>query len=145
MVLLFYKNMKRGSFPGTKLYNKPFCVVNTTRQHQCIQTRSFLSKQTTTTAQKHSTNMASFVSHNTFSMIPIFVAFLVVASSLGPVRSLPLVSDSGHRQMANHTFKSAKEIQKLRRINAYLKKINKPAVKTIQASFFCFFFFEVFC
>ncbi|XWS37515.1 hypothetical protein CRYUN_Cryun19dG0049500 [Craigia yunnanensis] len=71
--------------------------------------------------------MASFVSHNTFSMIPIFVAFLVVSSSLGPVLSLPLLSDSGHRQMANHTFKPAKEIQNLRRINAYLKKINKPA------------------
>ena len=144
MVLLFYKNMKRGSFPGTKLRNKPCCVVNTIRQHQCIQTQSFLSKQTTT-AQKHSTNMAASVSHNTFLMIPIFVAFLVVASSLGSVLSLPLLSDSGDQKMANHTFKPAKEIQKLRRINAYLKKINKPAVKTIQASFFCFFFFEVFC
>ena len=131
--------MKRDSFPGTKLYNKPFCVVNTTRQHQCIQTRSFLSKQTTTTAQKHSTNMAASVSHNTFLMIPIFVAFLVVASSLGSVLSLPLLSDSGHQKMANHTFKPAKEIQKLRRINAYLKKINKPAVTTIQASSFLSF------
>ncbi|KAH1046675.1 hypothetical protein J1N35_037459, partial [Gossypium stocksii] len=38
------------------------------------------------------------------------------------------------RQRANHT----KEIQKLklRRINAYLNKINKPAFKTIQASSF---------
>ncbi|XVF50346.1 hypothetical protein PTKIN_Ptkin04bG0089900 [Pterospermum kingtungense] len=122
--------MKRDSFPGTKLWNKPCCVVNTTRQHQCIQTQSFLSKQTTTTSQKHSTNMASSVSHNTSSMIPIFVAFLVVASSLGPALSLPLLSDSGHRQMANLTFKPS---QKLRRINAYLKKINKPAVKTIQS------------
>ncbi|XWS50913.1 hypothetical protein CRYUN_Cryun12cG0131400 [Craigia yunnanensis] len=132
MVLLFYKNMKRGSFPRTELWNKPCCVVNTIRQHQCIQTQSFLSKQKTT-AQKHSTNMASSVSHNTFLMIPIFVAFLVVASSLGPVLCLPLLSDSGHQKMANHTFKPAKEIQKLRRINAYLKKINKPAVKTIQS------------
>ncbi|XWS48195.1 hypothetical protein CRYUN_Cryun13aG0052600 [Craigia yunnanensis] len=71
--------------------------------------------------------MASSVSHNTFSMIPIFVAFLVVASSLVPVLSLPLLSDSGNRQMKNHTFKPAKEIQNLRRINDYLKKINKPA------------------
>ncbi|XP_022735647.1 uncharacterized protein LOC111289034 [Durio zibethinus] len=123
--------MKRYSFPGTKLWKKPCCVVNTTRQHQCI--------QTTTTAQKHSTNMASSVSHNTFSMIPFFVAFLVFASSLGPVLSLPLLSDSDHRQMANHTFKPAKGIQKLRRINAYLKRINKPAVKTIQASSFSIF------
>ena len=83
--------------------------------------------------------MASSVAHNTFSMIPISVAFLLVASSLGPVLCLPLLSDSGHRQMANHTFKSAKEIQKLRRINDYLKEINKPAVKTIQASSFLSF------
>ncbi|XP_021292470.1 uncharacterized protein LOC110422779 [Herrania umbratica] len=130
---MFCKDMKGDSFPGTKLWNKPCCVENTTRQLQCIQTQPFLSKQTTTTAQKHSTNMASSVSHNTFSMIPIFVAFLVVASSLGPVLSSPLVSDSGHRQLANHTLRPAKEIQKLRRINAYLKKINKPAVKTIQS------------
>lgn len=128
LILLFCKDMK-------KHWNKPCCVVNTTRQRQCIQ-----SKQTSATAQKHSTNMASSVSRNTTStssMIPIFVAFLLVASSLGPVMSLPFPSDSGHRQMeANHTsFKPAKEIQKLRRINAYLKKINKPAVKTIQASF----------
>ncbi|EOY20817.1 Uncharacterized protein TCM_012159 isoform 3 [Theobroma cacao] len=125
--------MKGDSFPGTKIWNKPCCVANTTRQLQCIQTQPFLSKQTTTTAQKHSTNMASSVSHNTFSMIPIFVAFLVVASSLGPVLSSPLVSDSGHRKLANHTLRPAKEIQKLRRINAYLKKISKPAVKTIQS------------
>ncbi|XVE54987.1 hypothetical protein DITRI_Ditri03aG0125100 [Diplodiscus trichospermus] len=119
--------MKRDSYPGTTLGNEPCGAVNTTRQHRCMQTQSFLSKQTTATAQKHSTNMASLVSHYTFSMIPIFVTFLVVASSLGPVLSLPLLSDSGHRQMANHTFRPAKEIQKLRRINAYLKKINKPA------------------
>ncbi|XVE57179.1 hypothetical protein DITRI_Ditri04bG0071100 [Diplodiscus trichospermus] len=123
---MFCKDMKRDSIPGTKLWDKPCFVVNTTRQQQCI--------QTTTIAQKHSTNMASSVSHKyTFSMIPIFVAFLVVASSLGSVLSLPLLSDSGHRQMANHTFNPAKEIQKLRRINAFLKKINKPAVKTIQS------------
>lgn len=80
--------------------------------------------------------MASSVSHNSFSTIPLFVGFLVVASSLAHVLSSPLMSDSGNRQMKNHTFKPAKDIQKLRRINAYLKKINKPAVKTIQAGIF---------
>ncbi|KAG4126392.1 hypothetical protein ERO13_D10G153600v2 [Gossypium hirsutum] len=78
--------------------------------------------------QKQSTNMASC-----FSMARVFLAFLVVASSLGHVFSSPLLSDSGDRQRANHT----KEIQrlklKLRRINAYLNKINKPAFKTIQS------------
>ncbi|MFQ6632703.1 hypothetical protein Gotur_011392 [Gossypium turneri] len=79
--------------------------------------------------------MASSVSHNSFTTIPLFVGFLV-ASSLAHVLSSPLMSDSGNRQMKNHTFKPAKDIQKLRRINAYLKKINKPAVKTIQAGIF---------
>ncbi|KAB2054920.1 hypothetical protein ES319_A11G000600v1 [Gossypium barbadense] len=77
--------------------------------------------------------MAYSVSHNSFSTISLSVGFLVVASSLAPVLSSPLMSDSGNRQMKNHTFKPAKDIQKLRRINAYLKKINKPAVKTIQS------------
>ncbi|KAA3476063.1 Periplasmic nitrate reductase [Gossypium australe] len=80
--------------------------------------------------------MASSVSHNSFSTIPLFVGFLVVASSLAHVLSSPMMSDSGNRQMKNHTFKPAKDIQKLRRINAYLKKINKPTVKTIQAGIF---------
>ncbi|OMO67550.1 hypothetical protein COLO4_30108 [Corchorus olitorius] len=86
--------------------------------------------------------MASSVSHNissfsSSSMIPVFVAFLLVASSLGPVLSLPILhDDSGHhhhhhRQQqppvsTNQTLRSAKEIHKLRRINAYLNKINKP-------------------
>ncbi|TYG92071.1 hypothetical protein ES288_A11G000700v1 [Gossypium darwinii] len=77
--------------------------------------------------------MASSVSHNSFSTIPLFVGFLVVASSLAHFLSSPLMSESGNRQMKNHTFKPAEDIQKLRRINAYLKKINKPAVKTIQS------------
>lgn len=77
--------------------------------------------------------MAYSVSHNSFSTIPLFVGFLVVASSLAHVLSSPLMSDSGNRQMKDRTFKPAKDIQKLRRINAYLKKINKPAMKTIQS------------
>ncbi|KAL4346601.1 hypothetical protein GQ457_17G026880 [Hibiscus cannabinus] len=59
-------------------------------------------------------------------MIPVFVAFLVVSSSLGPVLSLPLLPDSGNRQLFNRTFKPEKDVQKLRRVDAYLKKINKP-------------------
>ncbi|KAH1080570.1 hypothetical protein J1N35_020331 [Gossypium stocksii] len=39
--------------------------------------------------------MASSVSHNSFSTIPLFVGFLVVASSLAHVLSSPLMSDSG--------------------------------------------------
>ncbi|KAL1070121.1 hypothetical protein V6Z11_D11G000700 [Gossypium hirsutum] len=43
--------------------------------------------------------MAYSVSHNSFSTIPLFVGFLVVASSLAHVLSSPLMSDSGNRQM----------------------------------------------
>ncbi|KAA3459688.1 carboxyl-terminal peptidase [Gossypium australe] len=70
-------------------------------------------------------------------MIHIFVAFLVVSTSLGPVFSLQSVPDSGHRQLQNCTLNPHKDIQKLRRVQAYLKKINKPAVKTIQAGESC--------
>ncbi|XP_058227409.1 protein neprosin [Rhododendron vialii] len=61
------------------------------------------------------------------------VAFLLLVSSLGTVHSLPIVSDSGHRSPENQTFRPQTELQKLRRVKAYLRKINKPAVKTIQS------------
>lgn len=79
--------------------------------------------------------MAASTSLSTHPMIPIFVAFLLVfASSVSPVLSSPaLVSDSGSRLLANQTFRPSKEVLRLRRANAYLKKINKPAVKKIQS------------
>lgn len=69
------------------------------------------------------------------SVFPVFVSFLFVVSSLSPVMSIsiPIVSDSGHRTPANQTFRPSKHMQKLKSVNAYLKKINKPAVKTIQS------------
>lgn len=42
---------------------------------------------------------------------------------LSPVHSIP----------SNQTFRPQKELQKLRRVRAYLKKINKSSVKTIQS------------
>ncbi|KAJ6888767.1 hypothetical protein NC652_029764 [Populus alba x Populus x berolinensis] len=79
--------------------------------------------------------MAASTSVDTHSMIPIFVAFLLVfASSLYPVLSVPAAeSDSGNRLLANQTFRPGKEILRLKRVNAFLNKINKPAVKTIQS------------
>lgn len=117
------------------------------RQHKCIQTQQILiAKQT---IQKHSSKMASstcyYNNRVVVSMIPFFVVFLFVASSsLTSVLSLPTststttatnLSDSGYRKPTNQTFKPRREVVKLRRINAYLNKINKPAVKTIQAIF----------
>ncbi|KAJ6868997.1 hypothetical protein NC651_033930 [Populus alba x Populus x berolinensis] len=132
--------MKIDSFPWTKLENfEPFCILHTTRQPQCIQTVVDSAIKTTTIQSqqrhRHSKKMAASTSLNTNSMIPIFVAFLLVfASSVSPALSLPaLVSDSGSRLLANQTFRPSKEVLRLRRANAYLKKINKPAVKTIQS------------
>ncbi|KAH9776290.1 hypothetical protein KPL71_006661 [Citrus sinensis] len=104
-----------------------FCIY-TRRQHQCIQTETLPPKQTT---QEHSTKMAAA----SISVFPVFVSFLFVVSSLSPVMSIsiPIVSDSGHRTPANQTFRPSKHMQKLKSVNAYLKKINKPAVKTIQS------------
>ncbi|KAG6746045.1 hypothetical protein POTOM_050557 [Populus tomentosa] len=132
--------MKLDSFPWTKLKNfEPFCILHTTRQPQCIQTVVVSAIKTTTIQSqqrhRHSKKMAASTSLNTNPMIPIFVAFLLVfASSVSPALSLPaLVSDSGSRLLANQTFRPSKEVLRLRRANAYLKKINKPAVKTIQS------------
>lgn len=131
--------MKLDSFPWTKLENfEPFCILHTTRQPQCIQTVVVSAIKTTTIQRqqrhRHSKKMAASTSLSSHPMIPIFVAFLLVfASSVSPALSLPaLVSDSGSRLLANQTFRPSKEVLRLRRANAYLKKINKPAVKTIQ-------------
>uniref|UniRef100_A0A5B6Z0C1 Neprosin PEP catalytic domain-containing protein n=1 Tax=Davidia involucrata TaxID=16924 RepID=A0A5B6Z0C1_DAVIN len=72
-------------------------------------------------------NMASSTtSQQRPPIIFIFVAFLLlVSSSLSPALSLPTVS--------NQTFRPHQELHRLKRIKAYLRKINKPAVKTIQS------------
>jgi hypothetical protein len=70
---------------------------------------------------------------HTASIPMLLVAFLLVASLLSPVLPTPIVSDSGHSPPANQSFHPGSELHKLRRVKAYLRKINKPAVKTIQA------------
>lgn len=53
-----------------------------------------------------------------------FVSFLLLfVSSLASVFSLP----------TNQTFNPSQELQKLKRIRAHLRRINKPSVKTIQS------------
>ncbi|CAN0901186.1 hypothetical protein LINGRAHAP2_LOCUS21277 [Linum grandiflorum] len=67
----------------------------------------------------YSSNMAaSATTHH------IFVAFLLVFLCSFPI---PVLSNS------NQTFNPAKELLKLKRVNSYLRKINKPPVKTIQS------------
>ncbi|KAL2936128.1 hypothetical protein RDABS01_019246 [Bienertia sinuspersici] len=74
--------------------------------------------------------MASGSSCSSSFLGKLFVSLLVVTATLSPVFSLP----------SNQTFRPQKELHKLRRIRAHLEKINKPAVKTIQACSFAFLF-----
>ncbi|XP_042954116.1 uncharacterized protein LOC122290456 isoform X2 [Carya illinoinensis] len=126
-------DMKRDSVPWTKQRNEPCSTIHPTiRQHECIQAQIVEPKQTT--AQEHSSNLASSSSHNTASIIPmLLVAFLLVTSLLGPALSLSIVSDSSHSLLANQTFHPGSELHKLKSVRGYLRKINKPAVKTIQS------------
>ncbi|PSR89566.1 hypothetical protein CEY00_Acc29769 [Actinidia chinensis var. chinensis] len=71
----------------------------------------------------------TIISHKTFPIISTFVAFLFLVTSL-----VPVVADSAHRRLpANQTFRPQEELHKLKRVRAYLRKINKPAIKTIQS------------
>ncbi|XP_057949079.1 protein neprosin-like [Malania oleifera] len=90
------------------------------RQHQCTDSAE-------DTTQSNSSNMGSPCRCCKISpIIPIFVCFLLVASSVCPVLS----SD---QLPANQTMRPREELEKLKIIKARLKKINKPAVKTIQS------------
>ncbi|XP_031106876.1 uncharacterized protein LOC116011451 [Ipomoea triloba] len=77
--------------------------------------------------------MASFKPNQTFSsVISTFVVFsILTASLLSPTASGD--AGAGDYLLSNRTFRPRQEILKLRRIRAYLKTINKPAVKTIQS------------
>ncbi|KAI5665175.1 hypothetical protein M9H77_24498 [Catharanthus roseus] len=70
--------------------------------------------------------MASSSSSSSSSIICTFVVFLLVSIL---VLSKSILSDS----INNQTFHPRQESHKLKRIRTYLKKINKPAVKTIQS------------
>ncbi|KAL9685213.1 hypothetical protein QQ045_022661 [Rhodiola kirilowii] len=62
-------------------------------------------------------------------IIPSFVACLHVFSSLSvtpAVLSSPISS-------VNQTFRSSEELLKWKRISGYLKRLNKPSVRTIQS------------
>ncbi|KAF5730870.1 hypothetical protein HS088_TW19G00472 [Tripterygium wilfordii] len=117
---------------------KPVCTHHRTRQELYTQTSLVAGKQTIIQKQQqqHSSKMAASTDHYTSPMMPVFVAFLfvVASSSISPVvLSLPTSSDSGDRVPVNQTFRPGKELQRIKRVHALLKKINKPAVKTIQS------------
>ncbi|CAN4100519.1 unnamed protein product [Withania somnifera] len=68
-----------------------------------------------------------------FSIIFPFVGFLLLASIIGTVISDPTLQDSKHHLLTNQTFKPHQELFKLKRLRTYLRRINKPAVKTVQS------------
>lgn len=138
MPLLFCMDMRRDSVPWTKQRNEPCSgFLHTTGQRQCVRAQIVAPQQTL--AQERSSNLASPASRNNHPVIPmLLITFLLVASLLSPVLSLPIVSDSGVSPPANQTFHPGKELHRLKRVRTYLRKINKPAVKTIQAYNFVF-------
>ncbi|KAK6148338.1 hypothetical protein DH2020_019250 [Rehmannia glutinosa] len=74
--------------------------------------------------------MASSSSKSQTTKIPIIYTFgsfiLIIFSSTAHV-------SCSHLPPANQTFRPRQELQNLKRIRSYLRKINKPAVKTIQS------------
>ncbi|XP_030531399.2 uncharacterized protein LOC115741566 isoform X2 [Rhodamnia argentea] len=122
-------DLKAGSLPFTK---------PTTGQPQCIQTQSAPSQQTTAT-RRHSSEMASSSSSSSSSpsssvAVSTFVVFFALASILGPSSSAHAPTGSAHDHPVNQTFEPSQHSQRLKRgANAHLRKINKPAVKTIQS------------
>lgn len=104
------------------------------RQHQCRQ------QQFTDLGKEKKpgdfSNMASSWCSEISPIISLFVCFLLVLSLICPVHS----SETGNKHATNQTFRPEEELQKLKMIREHLKKINKPAVKTIQASTILFSF-----
>lgn len=123
------------SWMDAKTRNKRGYFDHRRRQHQCTKRAN-----TTTDLAKEMTpgsfsNMASsWCNKKISSVISVFVCFLLVVSSkICPVSS----SETGSRHATNQTFRPQEELQKLKIIREHLEKINKPAVKTIQAFYFC--------
>lgn len=115
-----------------------FAAPHTRRQHQCIQENHVAPEQTS--SLNHSLKLAASAatSQNTLPiMLHAFVALLLLLSPISPVLSHPnIASDSAlshSHPNATSTFRPA--LHKLRRIRTHLKKINKPALKTIKAFF----------
>ncbi|XP_019182031.1 PREDICTED: uncharacterized protein LOC109177177 [Ipomoea nil] len=79
--------------------------------------------------------MASFKPNQTFSSVVIMSSTFVVFSILAAATSSlsPAAASGDNYLLSNRTFRPRQELLKLRRIRAYLKTINKPAIKTIQS------------
>lgn len=102
-------------------------------QNQCTQTQTDSAEETT---RRGFSNMAAS-SSKISPIIPIFVCFLLVSTLVCPAHSSQPSEDRAGA--ANRTFRPEEELQKLKVIRSRLRKINKPAVKTIQAFEFIYY------
>ncbi|KAM7483179.1 hypothetical protein LguiB_007762 [Lonicera macranthoides] len=76
--------------------------------------------------------MAFSASHNTLS-VPLIIFTFVSFLFLVPVLSVSIMLDSSDRNPANQTFRPRQELRRMKRVMGFLRKVNKPAVKTIQS------------
>ncbi|KAK4781890.1 hypothetical protein SAY86_015992 [Trapa natans] len=120
----------------------PHPFPTTEQLPQCFQTQPASSNPATSTSSKHmhntiplssSTIISKFQSTRpTFGLplfVSVFVTFLLVSSVIIPIDgAIP-----GSLLPVNQTFPTSAHLRRLTRVNAHLKKINKPAVKTIQS------------
>lgn len=113
-----------GGASSTRIPRNKF-FEHTRGQNQCTQTQTDIAEET---SRRDFSNMAASWSKIS-PIIPIFVCFLLVSTLVCPAHS----SAPSEDRAANRTFRPEEELKKLQVIRSRLRKINKPAVKTIQA------------
>ncbi|XP_060967961.1 protein neprosin-like [Cannabis sativa] len=121
---------------------KPYCcceiqsrtrqtqVVVSSEPKQTIKPKHYSSKLAYSTITKITTTTTNSYYYQPFSLVPMLLVLFLFVSFL----SFPAFSHPHNHFPANQTLRPDQELHKLKRVNAYLKKLNKPAVKTIQSS-----------
>lgn len=118
-----------GMFLCTKTRLKRWDFDHRRRQHQCPQKQTDISEETCQ-------GYFSIMSCNWREISPvisIIVLYLLVSSSVSPAYSLETVYQQHATSTDNQTLRPQQELHKLKIIRAHLNKLNKPALKTIQA------------
>ncbi|KAL3512791.1 hypothetical protein ACH5RR_025508 [Cinchona calisaya] len=109
--------------------------MHTNRSTKLKQERNNYTKtQSTRRSCSSIINMASSTTISYTKLPIIFTFFVVFSALLAASSSTPAVlSFKPLHALSNQTFRPAQELYRLKRIRSYLKKINKPAVKTVQS------------
>ncbi|KAJ0038555.1 hypothetical protein Pint_22908 [Pistacia integerrima] len=107
-----------GVFLCTKTRRKWCDFDHRRRQHQCTQTQTEETRQ-------GSFSIMSCRWCKISPVIPIFVFYLLVSSSVSPAYSLE--TGNQHATSTNQTLRPEEELHKLKMIRAHLNKLNKPA------------------